>query len=247
MESSLTKRRSKLFRRAEDLDPFEPGARDIALLEYVRRHRYLSSADLAALDGGSAQNVLRSLRALYDNRYLERPRAQLPTWAENGPRPMIYGITRKAAQVLNERGMDIDSEANWAERNRRAGAIFIAHTAEVGGFMARLEVACRSRDDISLLEMNDVLEFAPAETRKLREPLRLRATIARGGDRIAASTIPDHLLGLTYPDNRAAYFFLEIVATCRSSGAVSIERRSHGSLSSTSKGGRTDRTRAMSV
>lgn len=47
------------------------------LLGHVARHRFPSSDHLATLDGGSGQNVLHSLRILFEHRYLDRPPAQL--------------------------------------------------------------------------------------------------------------------------------------------------------------------------
>ncbi len=51
--------------------------RDVALLQNIARLRLAASAQLAALDGGSAQNVSRSHLALWENGYVERPEAQV--------------------------------------------------------------------------------------------------------------------------------------------------------------------------
>jgi hypothetical protein len=66
-------------------------ARDFDILEHVRRHRFLSSAHLVALDGGNESNILARLRKLFDHGHLVRPLAQLATMPVIGPRPMVYG------------------------------------------------------------------------------------------------------------------------------------------------------------
>ena len=76
--------------------------RDLQLLAAVGRHRFLSSAQLAALDGGSPQNVLRCLRALFDHGYLDRPKAQLAAMPIEGPQALVYGLAPKGARVKME-------------------------------------------------------------------------------------------------------------------------------------------------
>ena len=49
--------RAKLFRRAETPRAMEFTPRDLTLLAHVARHRFLTSTQLAALDGGSPQGV----------------------------------------------------------------------------------------------------------------------------------------------------------------------------------------------
>ena len=201
---TVERQRAKLFQRsvteARDLTP-----RELALMNHVRRYRLVSSADLALLDGGSHQNVLRILRDLFDLGLLERPKAQVANWIDGGARPMIYGLSNKGARLLRL----YEDEGDLSENNRRAGAVFVHHTAEIASFMVRLEVACRSQGHISLLTREDILDNAPAKTRMMREPLRLRMPTSAAGKR-TASVIPDEFFGLAYPNDTAAYFFLEL-------------------------------------
>jgi hypothetical protein len=75
METVVRERR-RFFERPEEPRAMRVTARDIALLENVARLRLATTSQLAALDGGSAQNVSRSLLALWENAYVERPEAQ---------------------------------------------------------------------------------------------------------------------------------------------------------------------------
>lgn len=47
----------------------------------------------------------RSLRLLFDHRYLDRPASQRIGLAEEGPRPFVYGLGKKGAQALRQHGI----------------------------------------------------------------------------------------------------------------------------------------------
>lgn len=201
--------RARRFGRRALPPPFQLTTRDLAILAHVARHRFLSSAHLAALDGGSEQNLLRCLRTLFDHSYLDRPHAQLAHVPVTGNRPMVYGLGRRGAQALREHYRQTTEQSDWTERNKRAGASFIGHTLAVADFMVGLELACRSRADVALLRQAAIIAEAPERTRTAREPLRL---VVPGLDSKLgiASVIADGLFGLTFPDGTAAYFLLEV-------------------------------------
>ena len=203
-------KRPKRFFRLEAPRAMRLTPRDVTLLAHVAKHRMLSSDQLAVLDGGSPQNLRRCLRALFDHGYLDRPAAQLAQAGITGPQPMVYGLTRKGARAVREQQSKIDPELNWADKNRKAGSVFIAHTVAIGDFMAKMEVACRSRNDVDLLEADAVLANAPPKTRAAREPLRWVAKLPDGSAFKTASVIPDGLFGLSFTDGTASYFMLEI-------------------------------------
>jgi hypothetical protein len=210
MDSTVERSRPSLFRRAEDKPIHEVNERDLRLLGHIRRHRLIASDDLAFLDGGSDQNILRALRVLFDLGLVERPEAQKAHWCGSGQRNMIYGLSTKGVRLLNASAESGTLDDDHSERNRRAGSIFIQHTAEVASFMARVEVACEGREDVSLLPMAEIIEAAPDATRAAREPLRMRGLTIERGRKLAASVIPDELFGLVYRDETASYFMLEI-------------------------------------
>jgi hypothetical protein len=53
--------------------------------------------------------------------YLDRPKAQLATLHDLGPRPFVYGIGQKGARALREYGSRIDAGVDWSEKNKRSG------------------------------------------------------------------------------------------------------------------------------
>jgi hypothetical protein len=204
------KARAKLFRRAEDPRAMELTTRDLDLLAHVARHRFLTSTHFALLDGGSPQGVLRCLRSLYDHGYLDRPKSQLATLHDKGPRPFVYGLGQKGARALREYSHRIDSRVDWSEKNKRAGAIFLAHTLEIADFMVSLELVCRADGKITLIREEEILAAAPDETRSTREPLRWEAVSVEQGRRERWTVVPDGLFGLSFSDGTAAYFLLEL-------------------------------------
>jgi hypothetical protein len=183
--------RAKHFHRSQAAKPIALTARDLAMLAHVARHRFLSSVHLAALDGGSKQNVQRCLRALYDHEYLDRPPAQLAKRPLEGARPFVYGLAKKGALALREHGHEINTSVDWNEKQKRAGSYFIEHTLEIADFMVRLELACRQRGDISLIREQEILALAPQETRRSREPLRLKVQSPQKVRREVWSVVPD--------------------------------------------------------
>lgn len=192
--------------------------RDVAFLAMVARHRFLSSRQLALLDGGSEQNVLRCLRVLFDHGYLDRPYAQLAQVPITGPRPMVYGLGRRGAHALAIHGHAL-SLTDWTEGNKRAGAKYIEHTLAIAEFMVGLELACRNNKDIALLREAEIIAQAPEQTRTAREPLRL--TVPGLGPRFGiSSVIADGLFGLAFSDDTAAYFLLEM-----DRGSMPVTRR----------------------
>jgi hypothetical protein len=193
--------------------------RDLHLLAQVGRHRFLSSAHLVALDGGSSQNVLRCLRALFDHGYLDRPKSQLASMPL-GPQAMVYGLAPKGARLLRDYGHHLKGEGDWTEKNKRAGAVFIEHTLAVAGFMTALELCCRARSDLDLIREHEIVACAPEETRMAREPLRWLAKPTHGRNEVW-SVVPDGLFALSFPDGTASYFLLEI-----DRGTIPIARHS---------------------
>jgi len=201
--------------------------RDLLLLAHVARHRFLTSTQLALLDGGSAQGVLRCLRSLYDHALLDRPKSQLATLHDLGPRPFVYGLAQKGARTLREYGHRIDDRVDWSEKNRRAGAIFLAHTLDIADFMVSLEIASRALGSVTLMRQEGILAAAPDETRSAREPLRWEAVSVEQGRRERWTVVPDGLFGLTFPDETAAYFLLELD---RGTIPISRSREDHRSI-----------------
>jgi hypothetical protein len=184
--------------------------RDIALLQNIARFRLASAAQLALLDGGSAQNVSRSLLALWENGFVERPEAQIATRRlHEGSRPTIYGLSRKGARLLRKEGLDVRRRLlDGIDKERGAGWRFVEHTVSIADFFVALELAVSRRTDVSILERAEILDDAP-RTKRERQ-IRLEASIRLNGVLKRSAVVPDALFGLRLKSGAETYFMVEI-------------------------------------
>jgi hypothetical protein len=122
---------------------------------------------------------------------------------------MVYALAPKGARALREHGYHLNGVGDFAEKNKRAGAIFIEHTLAVAEFMTALELSCRARRDVELVREREIIAEAPEATRSTREPLRwiLRPERKRGE---VWSVVPDGMFALSFADGTASYFLFEI-------------------------------------
>src|ERR1700722_13798839 len=150
METTAT--RARRFQRAEDASERRITERDVHILYNVRRHRFLNTEHLVALDGGNPANIKARLRVLYDQGLLDRPEAQRHYSRHTTPGAMVYALGRAGARFLREQGEAISPNIDFTEKNRRAGSVFVNHTLAVADFLVNLKVACRnSADNLQLI------------------------------------------------------------------------------------------------
>jgi DNA-binding transcriptional ArsR family regulator len=218
MSSPVQKRRS-LFQRPEEPRAMRMTPRDINILHNIARYRLITATQLAELDGGSAQNVSRSLLVLFEHGFVERPLAQATSrFLYKGARSTIYGLTRKGARLLREYGHDVRrSLLGGIDKERGAGWRFIEHTVSITQFLVALEVGVRSREGLRILGSAEVLEDGARSTRD--QQVRISATISLDGTLKTNAVLPDAVFGLRFSDDEESYFMLEI-----DRGEMPIER-----------------------
>lgn len=209
MEAVVRERRS-FFERPEQPRNLRITTRVLALLEGIARFRLASTMQLAALDGGSAQNVSRTLLALWENGYVERPQAQVASrFLEEGSRPTVYGLTRKGAALLRKNGFEVRRRLlDGIDKERGARWRFIEHTVSVADFMVDLELAASRREGVRVLERAEILEDAPKSRQDRR--VNVEATVRIDGTMRRSSVVPDALFGLRFGDETESYFMLEV-------------------------------------
>ncbi len=183
-------------------------ARDLAIIAWVGRYRMLSAAHIAALDGGSRQQVTRRLRLLYDHGYLDRPGAQLAMLLREGNAPLVHALAQKGARLLAEQHGTDPGRLEWTTKNKRAGERFIAHTLMIADVMVALEIACRDEGAPILIDHHDLLAAMPERTRTKRDPFYWRAHVNVDGERMAIGQYPDRVFSLVLPDNKTRLNFL---------------------------------------
>ena len=173
--------------------------RDHAIVRLVNRHRFLRSTHLIALVGGSEQQLLRRLQALYHQAFLERPRCQLDFYYKTGSRPMVYGMGNKgAALLISESGIPAE-RIRWGENNSSVGRVFLEHALMVTDVMVAVEVACRKNERIHFIPGNALLVECG------QKQFRWRAEVSK---MLTLGVVPDGVFAIEYDGSRA-YFFLE--------------------------------------
>ncbi len=216
-----TRARGRLFERPEQPRPIRITPRDLNLLANLARLRLASGEQLAALDGGSQQNVSRALLTLWEHEYVERLLGQVEQRVlYKGSFPLIYGLTRQGAWLLRKHGYDVRRRLLYeTDKQRRAGWRFIEHRVDITEFMVRLELACRGRSGIELIQRKDIVENAPKTQRDRR--VRLLAKVRIDGEHQLLSVDPDEIFGLRRPgEEKASYFMFE-----RDRGEMPVHRR----------------------
>jgi len=207
--------RKPRYRRAPT-DRVRLQGRDIEIIKLVHKHRFLSSAHLAALLPGSSQGLLRRLNLLFHNAYLNRPPEQIRPYRQ-GSDPMIYGLGNKGADLLaNDFGVP-RTKVDWTSKNREVKKYYLEHTLLVSDFMVCLEVACRKIGNIKIIGPGEIFAAMPSQPKQPANPWSWKVQVKRespGGTRqLSFSIIPDKIFGLHFTADPAgrnkAYFFLE--------------------------------------
>ena len=218
MNSTSLQPRRRLFRRLEEnLPPLTLTERDIAILALVRDYRFINTAQIHALVGGSQHNVTERLSRLFHHGYLDRPAHQRELRAE-GYRIMVYALTPKGAQAMaRPSGVPVIVSRHLAEDNRTAKRFYLAHTLMVSQFRACLTLACRQRADLRL--------------RQWRVPERPLARVYVGAETVPI--IPDAHFVLEAEDGRLGHFFLEADRGTMSQGRFLSKLQAYWQLRST--------------
>lgn len=212
------------FRRVEP-PPFALTPRDIEIIRYVWRHRFLRSTHLVDLLGASQQPLLRRLQLLYHGGFLDRPRTQIDYFAIAGSKPIVYGLGNKGADLLFERFGVTREKVDWTAKNRSVSPVFLEHTLLISDVMVGLELGCRAQGNIRLIDASEIAQNAPGAGRDRDSSLQWTVEFRHEGKRHKIGVIPDKIFGLHFlaePEGRnRAYFFLEA-----DRGTMPITRRS---------------------
>jgi hypothetical protein len=218
---AIVRERGRLFERPAQPRALRITDRDLEILRNLSRLRLASIAQLAALDGGSEQNVSRSLLALWENGYAERMLGQVESrLLIKGSYPTIYGLTRKGAWLLRKNGYEVRRRLLYEiDKQRDAGWRFIEHRVEITAFMVSLQLAARGRSDVGVLDRREILQDAPKTRRDRRA--RLTAKVRIDGALKTHSVDPDDLFGLRFFETEEeSYFLFE-----RDRGEMPVHRR----------------------
>ena len=209
-------------RRSGAPPPFQLTPRDIDILRAVARYRFLTSRHICRLIEGSGKNITLRLKALFEHRYLDRPECQYDHYRPGGgSSPIVYALGDRGAAVLVQRdGLAQGPRVSWTQKNTEVGRPFLEHTLEIADFAVGLRESLKGRDDIQLVDGDDLLATLPPETRALQKPYRLSVPVIYRSMRHEVGVEPDYAFSLVRPrERRRAFFLVEI-----DRGTMPVER-----------------------
>jgi hypothetical protein len=189
------------FHRATLTTPLVFTDRDVAILRVVAQHHFLRSSQIAALVGGSRQQVLRRLQRLYHHGHLDRPRCQLDYYHRGGSRELVYALTGRGGQQLTV--LDGVSPGRLPPHAGDVKRLYLEHALLVSDVAVALELS--PRGDVRLLPEHE-LEL-PARLGHSRQPFAWGVNVT---PQLRIGLQPDKVFGLQASDAQPpAVFFLE--------------------------------------
>jgi DNA-binding Lrp family transcriptional regulator len=188
------------FHRAERIADIHLTPRDLDLLRQIARHRFLDSRQISLLVGGSTQQVLRRLQRLFHSGYLDRPRAQVRFYIDDGSRPMVYALASAGARAIA-----VSGHRRHRYDNRNLKQLYMQHTLQVSDIMVAFTRATRSTDTPRLLLEEDLAPDKPPS-----KAFQWTVTIKHLNESKRVGIFPDRVFALESPNkNKRVFYFVE--------------------------------------
>ena len=205
--------RTPRFNRPSQTQPLHITPRDFRIIHYVFKYRLLNSRQIITLAGGSQQNLLRRLKLLYNNRYLDRPLAQLDYYRAGGSHPMVYALGNLGADLLQTKCGIPEREIDWTTKNRSVKRLFLQHALAVSEVLVKIESECRKSENIEFVDKEDALHHLSPSLQTCKQP-KWNVHVPFEKSEVQVGVIPDYLFGLRRIDEslniETTYFFLEV-------------------------------------
>lgn len=158
----LTKRRSR-FQVEPRGDGFRLTPHKLAVLQLLQRYRYLPTKYIHAFVGGDfryVQDMLTTLR--HEGRLIDA------RWAGHNAlkQQAVYFLTRAGERALKEHGLFSPVLKTGSDFAHELGVCLVQASFELGA----------KEHGLRLITPREILELAPFETRKLKEPFAIPVT-----------------------------------------------------------------------
>lgn len=187
------------FKRKDNPPGYSLNDRKIGVLRALARDRFLTSDQLAKINGGSHQTTLRLLRVLFDHQLIDRPPAQRYELARHDNRPLVYSLAHAGARILAQLDGASIRDYNWTTKSKARTAKTIVHAIHVADVMTAFANSAASRG-LRLIDHQQLIPEFPQEARapaKGASPFVLRVEIGQPGlERRSLSVVPDRLFSL---------------------------------------------------
>lgn len=200
-------RRSR-FKRTPTGKRLAPTDRDIAILQWLHRYRYLTATQLSAiLKPRSDKRFIERLGDLFhETGLINRPHAQWRSF-DARYRPLTYELSPSGVALLERRDA-LSMRATTFSRRMRAGQVVqFNHAMMVVEALLAIELATIEAPDQRFVPVDEILERAPEQTRQVGNPLAIPVTLQPCaelpglGQPWKTHIIPDALYGIEYQTN----------------------------------------------
>jgi len=200
---SIPRLRKPRFARSTAFPPLALTERDVRILHFVERLRFVRSDHIWTLIGGSHQHLTRRLGRLYHAGLLERPRAQL--LIQDRPNAhLAYCVTAAGQSLLRERGLP-----TFALPPRARGetmALSLSHSLRVTDVMLALERSAAASPTTFL--HRDQWRTSSEDNARLSQ-MRWSVGMNYDGKRARCAVVPDGAFVLVH-GGKLSYFFVEV-------------------------------------
>jgi hypothetical protein len=203
--------RTPRFKRPTKTNSIRITERDLNIIHYVFKYRLLNSKQIATLTEGSHQNLLRRLKLLYNNQYLDRPIGQLEYYRSGGSLPIVYALGNRGADLIQEKFNIPRQDIDWTAKNRSVKRLFIQHTLAVSEFLVKMEADCIQSGNMRFVDKEESLTNLSSSALKHRQ-FKWNVKVSAQGENIRIGIIPDYVFGLQPLEKNAEtiYYFLEV-------------------------------------
>src|SRR5437879_5994558 len=176
-----TSTRRPRFRRASEPPAFRLTEDDVEIVRQLARFRFLRSTHIAALVDRSVDRTNDRLMRLFHAGYIDRPRAQLDRFPNEGSAPITYALADQGARLLRERDGIRLSNPEVSRKNREVRRPFIEHQIEIVNFQVALQRAVANHPGVRLIPPMEIKAAARQPVQSSRAPFALRAKLAHRG------------------------------------------------------------------
>ena len=189
--------------------------RDLAILQWLYRYRYLTATQLSAiLKPRSNKRFIERLGDLFhETALINRPPAQWRSF-DARYRPITYELSPSGVALLEHRNALTKRATTFSRRAKAGRAIQFDHAMMVVEALLAVELATIAKLDQRFVPVDEILERAPEQTCRARNPLAIPVTLQPCADLPGlrkpwqTHIIPDALYGIEYQiDGDARYRF----------------------------------------
>jgi len=197
-------RRSR-FKRTPTGKRMVPTARDVEILRWLYRYRYLSATQLIdILQPRSEKRFIERLGDLFhETGLIDRPPAQWRGFDARF-RSIFYELSPKGIRYLADRAALPARATTLSRRAHNGRAVQFDHATMIVDALLSVELETRDHPDQRFVPVDEILARAPENTRQARNPLAVPVTIEPRKDRPDIRQpwhphiIPDALYGIEY-------------------------------------------------